>query len=206
MTAAAAHPHPSLSSLKVLVLAAGQGQRFTASGGRTHKLQASLFDKPVLQHVLDTVADAGLQAFVVRPDGAATAGMGDSISSGVRATSDASGWLILPGDMPLVHAATLRTIAQQLLGTDRFDAVQPVCNGQPGHPVGFSAPCAAALQQLTGDQGARSVLQQLRCQGRVVQLPVEDPGILQDIDTLDDLQRAQAVLEQGALVRPLPTP
>ena len=108
--------------------------------------------------------------------------------------------------MPLVHAATLRTIAQQLLSTDRFDAVQPVCNGQPGHPVGFSAPCAAALQQLTGDQGARSVLQQLRCQGRVVQLPVEDPGILQDIDTLDDLQRAQAVLEQGALVRPLSTP
>lgn len=197
MTAAAAHPHPSLTSLKVLVLAAGRGQRFTASGGSTHKLQAPLLGKPVLQHVLDTVDQAGLQAHVVRPSGAGTAGMGDSIALGVSATPQATGWLILPGDMPLVRASTLREVAQTLLTSKGCAAVQPVCNGITGHPVAFSAECGTALKQLTGDQGARAVLQQLRKEGRVLQLPVDDPGILQDIDTLDDLHRAQKMLAQG---------
>ena len=34
----------------VLVLASGRGERFAASGGQVHKLQARLGDKTVLQH------------------------------------------------------------------------------------------------------------------------------------------------------------
>ena len=44
----------------VLVLASGRGERFRASGGTVHKLQAELQGKPVLQHTLDAVRASGL--------------------------------------------------------------------------------------------------------------------------------------------------
>src|SRR5688572_6597570 len=91
----------------VLVLASGRGERFAASGGGTHKLQALLAGKPVLQHTLDAVAASGLPWHV---EDAGHDGMGDTIAAAVRATPDAAGWLILPGDLPLVQGATLRAV------------------------------------------------------------------------------------------------
>lgn len=41
-------------------------------------------------------------------------GMGDLIAAAVRHTVDAAGWLVLPGDLPLVQPATLQAIAQVL--------------------------------------------------------------------------------------------
>jgi molybdenum cofactor cytidylyltransferase len=43
----------------VIILASGRGERFKASGGTTHKLQAQLCGKPILQHTLDAVALSG---------------------------------------------------------------------------------------------------------------------------------------------------
>ena len=43
----------------VLILASGRGERFKASGGTVHKLQALLAGKPVLQHTLDAVRASG---------------------------------------------------------------------------------------------------------------------------------------------------
>ena len=85
----------------VLVLAAGRGERFSASGGTVHKLQALLAGKRVIDHVLDAVKASGLPYHVVDAD-ASRPGMGDSIAAGVRATAGASGWLILPADLPLI--------------------------------------------------------------------------------------------------------
>ena len=44
----------------VLVLAAGRGERFRASGGRVHKLDAPLDGQPVLWHAMRAVQAAGL--------------------------------------------------------------------------------------------------------------------------------------------------
>ena len=74
----------------VLILAAGRGERFIASGGTTHKLQALLAGKRVMDHVLDAVKASGLPYHVVTAD-PARPGMGDSIAAGVRATLDANG-------------------------------------------------------------------------------------------------------------------
>ena len=99
----------------VIVLASGHGKRFTASGGTTHKLQARLVGKTVLQHTLDAVRASGLPWHL--EDGEHS-GMGDSIAAAVQATWQSnpatSGWLILPGDLPLVHSDTLRAIAAAL--------------------------------------------------------------------------------------------
>ena len=83
----------------VIVLAAGRGTRFRASGGTGSKLQADLYGKPVLTHVLAAVEHSGLAVHVVHR--ACGDGMSDSIAEGVRATPAASGWLVLPGDLPV---------------------------------------------------------------------------------------------------------
>jgi molybdenum cofactor cytidylyltransferase len=174
----------------VLVLASGRGERFTASGGRTHKLQALLAGKPVLQHTLDAVAASGLPWHL---ENAGHPGMGDSIAAAVRATPEASGWLILPADLPLVQGATLRAVAEMLA---QRAVVIPVFNGVRGHPVGFSATCRAGLLALKGDQGAASVVRAQEAVNSVAFIDVTDPGTVTDIDTLEDLRRAEMLLGQ----------
>src|SRR3954467_10452643 len=112
----------------VLVLASGKGERFVASGGQGSKLQALLAGKPVLAWTLDAVRGSGLPFHV---EDAGHPGMGDSIAAAVRATRDAGGWLVLPGDLPLVKPQTLLTVAAALA---HADVVVPVFRGERGHP------------------------------------------------------------------------
>jgi molybdenum cofactor cytidylyltransferase len=191
----------------VLVLASGRGERFLASGGTTHKLRALLAGKPVLQHVLDAVRASGMPWHV---EDAGHPGMGDSIAAAVRATQDANGWLILPGDLPLIQGDTLRSLAQALVSPNppvtpvagqahgtaprqaqHHDVVIPVCNGKRGHPVGFSSACRDALLGLTGAQGAAAIMRARTS----VEISVTDVGTVIDIDTVQDLQQAQALLD-----------
>jgi molybdenum cofactor cytidylyltransferase len=118
-------------------------------------------------------------------------GMGDSIAAAVRATPGAHGWLILPADLPLVQAATLQAVAQAL---QHSAIVVPMYQGQRGHPVGFGAVHAAALQNLKGNRGAAHIA----IAQAAIELVVTDVGCVTDIDTLADLQAAQALLVAGA--------
>lgn len=180
----------ALNAPVVIVLAAGRGSRFRASGGAVSKLQADLHGKPVLEHVLAAVECSGLAVHVVHS--ARGDGMADSIAEGVRATAGASGWLVLPGDLPLVTAQSIRSVAAALADSP---VVVPVFDGAKGHPVGFARECFDELAVLSGEAGGASVVQRYRAAGRAMQLPLDDPGILTDIDTLDDLQRVRRLLE-----------
>ena len=170
----------------VLVLASGRGERFVASGGRGSKLQALLAGKPVLEHTLAAVRASGLPYHV---EDAGHPGMGDSIAAGVRATAGASGWLVLPGDLPLIEPASLLAVAEALRGAT---LVLPMHAGTRGHPVGFSAVHGPALQALRGAEGAASIVRA----ATALRLELEDVGIVTDIDTVEDLARAQSVLAE----------
>lgn len=178
----------------VIVLASGRGERFRASGGRVHKLDALVCGRSVRERTLDAVRASGLPWHM---EDAGHPEMGDSIAAAVRATASAAGWLILPADLPLVRPDTLRAVADALDG-GRWEAVQPV-HGMPsqasgrGHPVGFAASCRQALCALQGAPGASSVLKHLRARGCVLDMAVDDVGIVTDIDTIDDLAAAEAL-------------
>lgn len=165
----------------VLILASGRGERFTASGGSGHKLQALLGDQTVLQHALDAVRASALPWHL---EDSGHPGMGDSIAAAVRATPQANGWLILPADLPLIQPETLRRVATALA---EHDVVIPVYRGQRGHPVGFSARCSSALSNLRGERGAASVIRLYAA----LELTVDDIGCVSDIDTFDDLRAAE---------------
>lgn len=177
-----------MTSPIVIVLASGRGERFVAAGGTGSKLRALLAGKPVLERTLDAVRASGLAWHV---EGAGHPGMGDSIAAAVRATRDAPGWLILPGDLPLVRAATLRAVAAALDG--RVNAVQPNYQGERGHPVGFAAGCGPQLAALEGNLGASSVLRSMRAIDSVADLAVDDAGVVTDIDTPAALAQAEAL-------------
>ena len=191
----------------VIVLAAGQGRRFSAP---SHKLEQALGASTVLSNCLTRVMSTGLpmvvvttarladsvQALVARsdmvvvPDDAHGAGMGLSIAAGVQARPQADGWLVMPADMPLVRASTLRAVAAALR---EHPIVFAQHQGRRGHPVGFSSELYSELSRLTGDEGARRVVARYPAQP----VEVDDPGVLLDIDTTEDLLVARAYHDAG---------
>ncbi len=175
----------------VLVLASGRGERFVASGGSGDKLNALLAGRPVLQRTLDAVRASGLPWHL---EDAGHEGMGDSIAAAVRATARAGGWLILPGDLPLVRPQTLQAVAAALAG---HAVVLPHYRGQRGHPVGFAASCRDALLLLHGPQGAALVVRAQATVRPVAHLELEDPGVVMDIDTVQDLAQAERLFAQA---------
>ena len=184
----------------VLVLAGGRGTRF---GGPGHKLEQPLGGSTVLGCTLSNALAAQMRVLVVcSPDLAPLAqrsvaardtvmlpaqgpqGMGRSIAAGVSASASAPGWLILPGDMPLVQPSSLRAVAARLM---QDPVVYAQYRGQRGHPVGFSAELYSELIALQGDEGARRLLMRYAAEP----VDVDDPGVLVDVDTAADLARAQ---------------
>lgn len=167
----------------IIILAAGKGERFLASGGTTHKLDALLHGKAVLQHVLDAVKASGLPWHLVRPEGG-TRGMGESIAMGVRATPDSPGWLILPGDLPFIQPASLLRVAQALKA---HPVVVPHYQQKQGHPVGFQRIFFDALASLDGDVGAKAIVRAAREKREALELTLEDVGVVKDVDVVGDL-------------------
>lgn len=174
----------------VIVLAAGRAERFRSSGASMHKLDARLNRRSVLDHTLRAVEASGLAWHLVRPAGG-TGGMGESIALGIRATADAPGWLILPGDLPLIQPVSLQHIAA---GLQEQPLVVPHYRQQQGHPVAFGREFLPALLALTGDTGAREIVKAARREQRVLELALNDYGIVHDIDTLHDLEVARRLL------------
>jgi molybdenum cofactor cytidylyltransferase len=181
---------PAAASPIVLVLASGRGERFIASGGSGSKLRALLGGKPVLEHTLAAVRASGLPWHL---EDRGHAGMGDSIAAAVRATQEAGGWLILPGDLPLVAPQSLQQVAAALAHSA---VVVPRYHGVAGHPVGFAASCRDALLQLAGAQGAAPVMRAQRACNAVADLELDDVGIVTDIDTVQGLAEAERLLAQ----------
>jgi molybdenum cofactor cytidylyltransferase len=110
----------------------------------------------------------------------ADAGMSASIARGVQAEERADGWIITLADMPAIEASTVRAIVGLLL--EGALTAAPMFRGQRGHPVGFAARLLTQLLALGGDAGARPVLE--AHPPRLIE--VEDPGVLYDVDTVEE--------------------
>ncbi len=140
-------PSGALTGITAVVLAAGTGSRF---GGR--KLLAPLGGRPILQHVLDALADAGLveivvvlgddssaietaidwrsERRVVNPEPAA--GLAGSLHIGMDAVDPgAAAALIVLGDQPLLSAATIRSLIAALPSSDPDVPLGPEGTGAP---------------------------------------------------------------------------
>lgn len=183
-----------------ILLAAGAGTRF--GGGKllhplsdgvaiaahaARNLQAADLDVVAVVRtgdfpLADTLEQEGCHVF---PCADAARGMGHSLAHGVNAAKEAPGWIVALADMPRVQPATIRGVADAIRGGAMIAA--PVYRGERGHPVGFAAALRGELLRLSGDSGARDVLERHRDKIQLVEC--DDPGIVLDVDARTDLDR-----------------
>ena len=189
------------------MLAAGAATRFgggklLAPWGEASVLAAALaiaHAAPARAVTLVTGADAdrvavegrravgGRLRIVHAPDWAE--GMAASLRAGAASLpANAGGAFIFLADMPRVPAAVLQPLADALAAG--APAAVPVWAGRRGHPALLGRGLLAQLASLTGDQGARRLLDALGPRLATVEAP--DEGVLFDIDTPDDLARSRA--------------
>ena len=188
-----------------VLLAAGEGARFgggkllarvprtahgvaagtTIGAASAMHLMAALNDVVAVVRRGDAMLERTLAATGARvvPCGRAADGMGASLACGVAECIDADGWIVALADMPWIAPTSIVAVADAVragaeIAATRFD-------GQRGHPVGFSRKYGALLAQLSGDEGARSLVAARQSALRLVD--VDDPGVLRDVDRPSDL-------------------
>lgn len=128
---------------------------------------------------LDDYADVRLVK-VINP----ARGMGASLAAAARAVpTDLDGVFVFLGDMPLVGPDVAPALALALAGRDGI--VAPIHGGKRGHPVLFGGDWIPALRALDGDTGAQGLIRQAG--DRFITVPVDDPGVLFDVDRPEDL-------------------
>ena len=179
-----------------IVLAAGFSSRFGSS-----KLLAHLSNgKSIFQQTVERIAEVFPDRLVVtRPEMAAQLqslaqgtsilsfehaeqGMGATLAFAAQQIGDWDGCLVCLGDMPFIETSTYRRIADNITADS---IVTPTFNSKIGNPAAFGKNFFTDLGALTGDTGGRK-LTSIYPQA-VRELQVSDPGILQDIDTLEEL-------------------
>jgi len=109
----------------------------------------------------------------------AALGMGHSLAYGVGQRHSSQGWLVIPADMPFIQIPTVQKV---LAAIQIHTLVAPAYKGQRGHPVWFERHYLNALCALSGDKGARQILNDPYL------IPVDDPGCVVDIDRPEDLE------------------
>ncbi|MDX1619375.1 MAG: nucleotidyltransferase family protein [Nitriliruptorales bacterium] len=181
-----------------VVLAAGRGERF----GDATKQLASVDGRPLVRHAVDTALDAGLDPVVVVVGHDAEAvtrvlpdsprirvvhneryheGQAASVRVGFGALgNDVDAAVVLLADQPDVSSEAVRRVLAAV--TPGTVAARAQYDDGPGHPVAFAREAFRDLLELTGDQGARAIFDELA----LVLVPVEGPSP-NDIDRPADL-------------------
>jgi molybdenum cofactor cytidylyltransferase len=124
-------------------------------------------------------------------------GMSGSIKLGLATVEgEADAAIIVLGDQPFVSPGTIDRLIDEYRSS-KASVVVPVYHGTRGNPVLFDKSLFPQIKKIIGDAGAKSVVAEN--EEKLVQLVVEDKGILIDIDTPSEY--SEAVSEKGAARR-----
>lgn len=187
-----------------IVMAAGQSKRF----GAENKLLQPVDGRPMVRIVAETALAAGLSPVVVVTGHDADAvrgachalpvtfahnpayadGMAGSLKAGVEALPEAaSGAVVLLGDMPRVGAGLVSVLLDRFKAQPEAAAVVPSVAGRRGNPVLLARRLFGQVTQLSGDAGARRLIDQH--DEAVLAVETDEAGVLLDVDTPDALAR-----------------
>lgn len=182
-----------------VVPAAGRSSRFGSP-----KLLADVHGRPLIRRTLETLTAAGIEDIVVvigpesprelldlLDDSAVTTvvnsepdrGMFSSIHTGLIAATG-SPVLVLPADMPFVQPATVRALADACRATGRV--VVPAMGSKRGHPAALPRVVCDVIAARADPRGTLKDAFNA-AGGPPVELPVDDPGVLRDVDVPGDL-------------------
>lgn len=187
--------------ISAIVLAAGEGHRFGAG-----KPLALLAGKPLVRYVLEALIAGGVERIVVVvppessdfaaalrglenrvvsvPNMRSRDGMSSSLLVGLDALdSRTAAVLVALADQPTITAHVIRALVETWR-TDRRPIVAPLYRGERGHPVLFDASVFSELRTISGDRGARAIVEREAGRVSLVRVDAEAP---RDVDTLEDL-------------------
>lgn len=187
-----------VGSVAVVIVGAGAGTRF---GGP--KAEAKLDDgRRFLDAIVETAERAGLGPLVaVLPPGVVAPAnvrvavnlnpKSEQISSArvglmQLTNSIVSSTLLWPVDHPFVSLESVRAIVDAARRSGA-QIVVPTYEGHRGHPAWFHRDTWRELMTIP-DGGARAVIR--ADASRVVEVAVQDRGVVRDIDTIEDLKSA----------------
>jgi molybdenum cofactor cytidylyltransferase len=110
------------------------------------------------------------------PEASAKSGpwLTQAIRLGVQSSAHATGWLLLPGDLPCMQARTLLTLASSLMS---FPVVYPQYGQQQGQPMGFSGELYSELVGL----GHQRDLIRLAARYPATAVDIDDPDLLRPL-------------------------
>lgn len=182
-----------------IVVVAGMSSRM-----KLFKPLLSLGKKTIIEHVVDSLKESGVQKIVlvtghqtkrivsqlenrdvhfVYNELYATTAMFHSVKLGVTfIKNQCDMFFFLPGDIPLFQPHTLLEMKKTMENTS-CKVVQPTYKGKHGHPVLFSSICIKNILNHNGEKGLKGAIEKLDYR---LDLPVLDKGILLDADTPED--------------------
>jgi molybdenum cofactor cytidylyltransferase len=191
--------------IAALVLAAGKGSRM----GGTNKMSTLVRGKPMVRHVVEAALDADCKTLVitghqdekVREALAGSdvvfchnadyrSGLSTSLRTGILALDPAvSHAFILLGDMPGITSQMLENMSAMAEKSPPNAIVLATSGGQRGNPVLWPRGYFEELASLSGDAGARHLLEQYR--ENVIEIELGNAAAL-DIDTPEALAKLEA--------------
>jgi molybdenum cofactor cytidylyltransferase len=114
-------------------------------------------------------------------------GMSTSLQTGLSMVSKRARFILVAlGDQPLITTHTYDRLIEAALASDK-GLIVPAYQGRRGNPITFSAGYIPDIRRFTGDVGGRELL--ARYPADILEVPVEDPGVLANINTLDEYAR-----------------
>jgi CTP:molybdopterin cytidylyltransferase MocA len=171
---------------KALLIHPATGATFIASiaatlieGGADDVLVVTRPEDAALKEEVDRIA--GHVRIVENPH--ADEGQLSSLITGLNAADHPGtrGILVTPVDLPLIRAATVRALLAAFPSA-KPPIVRATHKGQHGHPVIFARAVFDALRRADPSHGARAVVRA----NTTLDIEVDDPGVLMDVDTPDD--------------------
>lgn len=145
-----------------------------------------------IQKALQSILDHSKLSIRVNQDH--HTGMAGSLKMGIEQIKNAYGAaMIILADHPFVDTALINHLLNRFSQTDKAICV-PTFKGRRGHPVCLSQRFYPAIMSLSGDIGARGILEDHPGQWLAVEL--DNDRAFMDIDTKSDLERAMAINNQ----------
>ncbi len=121
-------------------------------------------------------------------------GMFSSVQTGVHQLKEPyRAFFIHPTDIPFVHPDTIKSLIASFQAEEAA-VYRPCYQGKHGHPPLISFTLGKAISEFDGEGGLRALLARYKDASRDVHC--NDPGILLDIDTPEDYERALKIFSK----------